>query len=661
MSAIFGVVGTDGRPWAADDLDGVAGALAGLGPDGGGRWAGTAGRCGVAVGAALRHSSPEDRADSQPAQSAAGSVIAVGDVRLDNRSDLAPVLGLADAPTVPDSAFVLAGYERWGDEVLERLIGEFALAIVDRRRGGVLLARDHVGARPLALHRRRSVVAFASTALALAQMEGVGHTLDVRRAAEVLALVYVSDRTFVEGVRWLAPATALWIDDTGAREWTWWQPDPRGIVDLGSPAAHERELRDAFDVAVSSRLRTAGRVGAMTSGGLDSSSAAATAAQLLAPEPLPTYTSAPPPGWRAGERPQWDADESPLVRELAALHPNILPSFVHAPADRSFLDIQEPMWELGAPPMRNPCNQLWLHAIVERAGGDGITTLLNGARGNLAFSADSPEWLATLIRAGRFRAAARETRAWARVTAEGPLRTAAARIIYQLLPPAGRRLVRRAAGRGSVAADWIASTALRAEHMAEVDPVRRVPAIDERRPPDPRELALWIIQAGATQAEAQSALAALTGVEQRDPTVDRRVLAAAIRQPDWVRRHDGQTRAVVRGAMADRLPPAIATRTRRGEQLPDWLDLMTAARQELATELSAIREHPTSRELIDVPRLETLMGRWPERTQRADPAVVRDYRLALMRALVVSRYLRWFESRAGAATTATSRPGAPVG
>src|SRR3954470_20886180 len=125
MSAIFGVVGTDERPWAAGDLDGLAGPLAGLGREGGGRWAGSAGRCGVAVGAALRHSTPEDRVDSQPARSGDGSVIVVGDVRLDNRSDLASTLGLADAAAVPDSAFVLAAYERWGDDMLERLIGEF--------------------------------------------------------------------------------------------------------------------------------------------------------------------------------------------------------------------------------------------------------------------------------------------------------------------------------------------------------------------------------------------------------------------------------------------------------------------------------------------------------------------------------------------------------
>ena len=122
-----------------------------------------------------------------------------------------------------------------------------------------------------------------------------------------------------------------------------------------------------------------------------------------------------------------------------------------------------------------------------------------------------------------------------------------------------------------------------------------------------------------------------------------------MRQPEWVRRHDGITRAVARGAMADRLPPEIVHRRARGEQLPDWLDIMTAAREEVATELEQLEEHPTSRELIDTDRLRRLVDRWPDRTLRTDPAVERDYRYALWRALVVSRYLRWFEQRAAAA------------
>jgi hypothetical protein len=196
--------------------------------------------------------------------------------------------------------------------------------------------------------------------------------------------------------------------------------------------------------------------------------------------------------------------------------------------------------------------------------------------------------------------------------------------------------------------EWLATTALRSEIAADLDLTALVPVLDGWRRRDERSLGLFIVQAGAPQAEIRAALAALTGVEERDPTIDRGVLEVTMRQPEWVRRHDGVTRAIVRGAMADRLPAEIVHRKRRGEQLPDWLDVMTASHAELASELDELEHHPLSRQLIDTVRLRQLMKHWPARTARADPAVARDYRYALLRALLVSRYLRWFERRAAA-------------
>jgi asparagine synthase (glutamine-hydrolysing) len=178
--------------------------------------------------------------------------------------------------------------------------------------------------------------------------------------------------------------------------------------------------------------------------------------------------------------------------------------------------------------------------------------------------------------------------------------------------------------------------------------------LDERRRTDWRAMLLALAMSAGVQADIRASVAGRTGVEERDPTVDRRVLEVALRQPEWVRRHDGITRAVVRGAMADRLPPEILHRTRRGEQLPDWLDVITARRAELAVEVEELAGHPASRQLIDTDRLQRLVARLPDRTSRAEPAVVRDYRLALLRALVVSRYMRWFERRAVAPPLASA-------
>jgi hypothetical protein len=106
--------------------------------------------------------------------------------------------------------------------------------------------------------------------------------------------------------------------------------------------------------------------------------------------------------------------------------------------------------------------------------------------------------------------------------------------------------------------------------------------------------------------------------------------------------------------MAGRLPPSILEPHKRGVQLPDWLDRMTDARNEITMELAGARDHPTSRALIDVERLDALVRQWPDRDRSVDRTTVEEYRLALLRALVLSKYLRWFEERAHRHRIATS-------
>jgi asparagine synthase (glutamine-hydrolysing) len=139
---------------------------------------------------------------------------------------------------------------------------------------------------------------------------------------------------------------------------------------------------------------------------------------------------------------------------------------------------------------------------------------------------------------------------------------------------------------------------------------------------------------------------ALYGIASRDPLADRVLLETALRQPEWWRRHDGVSRAVCRAAMRDVLPAEIVDRTTGGAQLPDWLDRLTDRRSEVAEELQQLRDHAPSRNVIDVEKLDRLMQAWPDLSQAADPKVIADYQSGFSRALLVSKYARWFESRA---------------
>lgn len=634
MGAICGVVGIDGRPFATSDLAGLLLALRPLGRDGAGAWAGAAGRMGVALGVC---------GQTEPLRSADGTLCLVADAALDCRPELQAALGIR--ATVPDAELILAAYERWGEGCLDHLSGEFAFALADASRGGVLIARDQIGVRPLHVHQRRGVVAFATTALSLCALEGVGHGLDRERVGEWLALVPDTERTFVERVAALPPGHCAWVDADGLRRRRYWTLDPDRIVELGSAEAYAGELRATFDAAVECRLPAGEPVGVMLSGGLDSTAVAATAARLRPDEAIRTYTSVPAPGWSGPTLGETEADESPLVRDLAAWHPNLRLAFVSGDQGPLLASFDE-RFAAGSPPPRNPENELWMAEVHRLAAADGVRTLLTGWRGNAFFSGDDPFWIAALLARGRLGAAGREAAALAIAT--GSARVAARELAWQLLPPAVRRTWNVAKARhAGVSAD---SELRFAGPGAEAAVRRHARAVDPASRRSYRADLLRLVTSTGSLAESAVVRDALSGVRRSDPTADLRVIALCATQPPWARRRHGRTRVVVRDAMADRLPPSIAERTRRGAQLPDWFELLSARRGELVEELAAAREHAGCRELLDLDAIDAALRDWPDR-ERAHAAWARTthvYRFNLLRALLMCRYLRFFDEHAGA-------------
>ena len=73
--------------------------------------------------------------------------------------------------------------------------------------------------------------------------------------------------TFFEGVFRLPPAHALVVTPQGLHIWRYWSPEPGPILRLGSDEAYAEAFLEVFAQAVRSRLRGAGPVGSMLSGG----------------------------------------------------------------------------------------------------------------------------------------------------------------------------------------------------------------------------------------------------------------------------------------------------------------------------------------------------------------------------------------------------------
>ncbi len=155
MSAIFGIVHFDGQPVAEGDLNLMSAALAVHGPDGNGVW--LEGR--VGLGQRLARFTPEDCFERQPAVDAEGQRVLVSDARIDNRPELMEELGIppAEARELPDSAFILRAYDKWGADCARHLVGAFVFALHDLKERSVLIVRSPLGERALFYHDPVSV------------------------------------------------------------------------------------------------------------------------------------------------------------------------------------------------------------------------------------------------------------------------------------------------------------------------------------------------------------------------------------------------------------------------------------------------------------------------------------------------------------------------
>ncbi len=190
-----------------------------------------------------------------------------------------------------DAEVVVHGYEEWGADVFRRLDGMFALAVVDERRGEVVLARDGFGIKPL-VRTTRGPAAFASDAMALVAAGLVPPRVDHDAVRGYAALHYAPPpATGIEGIEQVEPGSAVVLRADGTQQAVvrWSGPLFRSNPDP-SAAPTTADIADGLRAAVRRQLAADVPVGVLLSGGVDSAAVLAAAHEAGAAVPAFTLT-----------------------------------------------------------------------------------------------------------------------------------------------------------------------------------------------------------------------------------------------------------------------------------------------------------------------------------------------------------------------------------
>jgi asparagine synthase (glutamine-hydrolysing) len=181
-----------------------------------------------------------------------------------------------------------------GEAFVERLRGEYAFALHDRRRGVCLLVRDRFGVKPLVFTEHRGRLVFASEVKALFADETIERTLDREHVLHAVSGVFLPQRTFFQGVRQVEPGAVVRVDV--GRGWTsmryWNLPFRREEQDSAPLARRDADLiaefGDKLREATQVRLHGDVEVGAYLSGGVDSAAVLHAIGERT--ESVPTFT-----------------------------------------------------------------------------------------------------------------------------------------------------------------------------------------------------------------------------------------------------------------------------------------------------------------------------------------------------------------------------------
>jgi asparagine synthase (glutamine-hydrolysing) len=225
----------------------------------------------------------------QPVANETGDVVAVFNGELYNFAELRTQLTDHEIRGPGDTVLIPHLYEEHGVDFVRHLEGMFAVALWDRARNRLVLARDRLGKKPLVWTRLPDgTFAFASELKAFHALPSFRAEPDLAALDAYLALQYVpGTRTGLRGVHRLAPASVLVVENDAQTEHRYWRPTPLG-EQLTDDEWLER-IRAEVARAVRQRLVADVPLGALLSGGIDSAIVVAQMAQA-SPAPVRTFT-----------------------------------------------------------------------------------------------------------------------------------------------------------------------------------------------------------------------------------------------------------------------------------------------------------------------------------------------------------------------------------
>ena len=481
-----------------------------------------------------------------------------------------------------DSEVLVHLWEDEGRRMVDRLNGMFAFCIWDERTGEAFLARDHAGIKPLYLAETRDALFFASEPKTLLASAEVGNSIDPIALRQYLTFLWVpGERTMWTDIRKLPEGGWLSWQAGRRTSGTWWDWD-QSTQDSMPPEAWAAHVRATLLEAVDRQLMADVPLGALLSGGLDSSAIVGAMRALHPDRRFRAYSATV-----MGASQDGFADDLPFARQVAARLRLDLVEERLRPSIATLLP--KLIWHTDEPLADPAIAASFL--LCERARKDGTIVLLSGQGADELYYGYRSHRAMRMAQAfsGIPSPIVRATSGLAQLlaSASGISARAAPRRALKML----RFLGDSQGNRILQLADWGSET-LRAELLDE--DIANISAVEVYGD----YLSLFERSRGTTDEDRWSYVLFKTfmpalnltygdrtsmavSVELRVPYLDRTLVEQAGRIPARVKHFRGQQKWILAEAAADWLPAEIRSRPKTGFGAPIRHWLATELRDEM--------------------------------------------------------------------------------
>ncbi len=362
----------------------------------------------IAMGHLMLRVSPEAKYDQQPLRSACGRYILVGHFRLDYRDELGDKLGLtqSELDQTPDSQLVMLAYQKWKDQCVHHIEGDWAFALYDSILNGLFFAKDKLGYSALYYTQIGDELYFASDGNLFKKILKADFQTDLSQLQRLFipGLRLRPSTTLVKEILYLNAGCFMKIEQPLKKTLhTYWELTEQQKIKFNHDDDAIQEFRIILSRAIHTRLRSSEKTGIFLSSGIDSNTVAYFASEELNTRQLNLYSYTSCPAFLheiPKEKHERVSEQFFLERQLYS-RPNIKPQFLSF-ADTSFGDIlsSDKTSDLLFPVVTN--NTFWIDGILNKARYDGVKTIMNGQMGNFTLSWDAPNYLLYLFTRLRF-------------------------------------------------------------------------------------------------------------------------------------------------------------------------------------------------------------------------------------------------------------------